>query len=386
MPTTFTVTFRIRRDTAANWTSVDPVLALAEPGLETDTNRVKYGDGSTAWSALPYAGGGAAWGGITGTLSDQTDLQTALDDKADAASLGTAAAEDVGTSGATVPLLNGVNTWAAKQTFSLPFNLTPAAALPTLANGDLVQLKAATVRRINGRIYLEGPAPMATILPLPGSLSAYGVCGFGTTGTFAAEAMSTSSLAVALMRTMLGTGASAGALAGIGTNKGQFVRGNAAGIGGYAILHRFAGETFQAGQRGFFGHCDGVNGTPALANIDPTTSTTTGKVGIGFNTNSGNWQLIHNTAGAAPTVTDLGATLPLNTTDVMSLLLWAEANGSDVGYLVSNETTGAAVTGSITTNLPGNTVFQNPWYWWTNNATAANVRFRLYGSAFAGGF
>lgn len=38
----------------------------------------------------------AVWGAITGTLSDQTDLQTALDLKANSAALGTAAAQDVG--------------------------------------------------------------------------------------------------------------------------------------------------------------------------------------------------------------------------------------------------------------------------------------------------
>lgn len=51
------VRFRIRRDTAANWTSVNPTLALGEPGLETDTRKVKYGDGSTAWNDLDYASG-----------------------------------------------------------------------------------------------------------------------------------------------------------------------------------------------------------------------------------------------------------------------------------------------------------------------------------------
>lgn len=50
------VKFRIRRDTSANWTSVNPTLALGEPGLETDTRRVKYGDGSTAWNSLQYSG------------------------------------------------------------------------------------------------------------------------------------------------------------------------------------------------------------------------------------------------------------------------------------------------------------------------------------------
>lgn len=46
-----------RRDTAANWTSVNPVLAAGEPGLETDTGKVKYGDGTTAWVSLSYFGG-----------------------------------------------------------------------------------------------------------------------------------------------------------------------------------------------------------------------------------------------------------------------------------------------------------------------------------------
>lgn len=50
---------RLRRDTAANWTTNNPVLALGEPGLETDTLRLKYGDGSTAWSSLAYGSGGS---------------------------------------------------------------------------------------------------------------------------------------------------------------------------------------------------------------------------------------------------------------------------------------------------------------------------------------
>jgi hypothetical protein len=44
-----------RRDTAANWTSINPTLAAGEMGLETDTYKFKVGNGSTAWTALPYA-------------------------------------------------------------------------------------------------------------------------------------------------------------------------------------------------------------------------------------------------------------------------------------------------------------------------------------------
>ena len=50
-------TIKLRRDTAANWLAANPVLALAEPGLETDTGRIKYGDGNFQWLDLPYARG-----------------------------------------------------------------------------------------------------------------------------------------------------------------------------------------------------------------------------------------------------------------------------------------------------------------------------------------
>jgi hypothetical protein len=44
----------MRGDSAANWTSANPVLAEREMGLETDTNKFKVGDGSLAWTALSY--------------------------------------------------------------------------------------------------------------------------------------------------------------------------------------------------------------------------------------------------------------------------------------------------------------------------------------------
>ncbi len=51
---------KLRRDTAANWGSVNPVLAAGEAGFESDSNKLKIGDGATAWSSLSYASGGAS--------------------------------------------------------------------------------------------------------------------------------------------------------------------------------------------------------------------------------------------------------------------------------------------------------------------------------------
>ena len=51
------VTIKLKRDTAANWTSNNPTLAAGEMGIETDTNKFKFGDGSTAWTSLSYSVG-----------------------------------------------------------------------------------------------------------------------------------------------------------------------------------------------------------------------------------------------------------------------------------------------------------------------------------------
>jgi hypothetical protein len=74
---------QLRRDTAANWTSNNPTLSQGEQGFETDTSKMKIGDGSTAWTGLDYfadtASGGGSGGGsfeatASGTLADGSTL------------------------------------------------------------------------------------------------------------------------------------------------------------------------------------------------------------------------------------------------------------------------------------------------------------------------
>jgi hypothetical protein len=55
-----TTRIKLRRDIAANWTQNNPVLAEGEPGLELDTGKIKYGNGTTPWNSLDYSGAGAA--------------------------------------------------------------------------------------------------------------------------------------------------------------------------------------------------------------------------------------------------------------------------------------------------------------------------------------
>jgi hypothetical protein len=67
------VQIQIRNGTAAQWTSANPVLAAGEVGIENDTRKQKFGDGTTAWNSLPYSGGGTVSSvGGTGTVNGIT--------------------------------------------------------------------------------------------------------------------------------------------------------------------------------------------------------------------------------------------------------------------------------------------------------------------------
>jgi hypothetical protein len=48
------VNILLRRGTAAEWTSANPILLEGEVGVETDTKKLKVGDGLTVWASLPY--------------------------------------------------------------------------------------------------------------------------------------------------------------------------------------------------------------------------------------------------------------------------------------------------------------------------------------------
>lgn len=47
---------QMRRGTASEWTTANPVLSVGEPGYETDTSKFKLGNGSTTWNSLKYIG------------------------------------------------------------------------------------------------------------------------------------------------------------------------------------------------------------------------------------------------------------------------------------------------------------------------------------------
>ena len=51
------IKLQLRRGTAAEWSSANPLLSEGELGLELDTGKFKIGNGTQNWNALVYASG-----------------------------------------------------------------------------------------------------------------------------------------------------------------------------------------------------------------------------------------------------------------------------------------------------------------------------------------
>jgi hypothetical protein len=80
-PTTVQVRLQLRADTAANWTTTNPVLLANELGRETDTGKFKIGNGSSTWSALSYQ----PWGGLITNADIAANAEIAVSKLADGA-------------------------------------------------------------------------------------------------------------------------------------------------------------------------------------------------------------------------------------------------------------------------------------------------------------
>ena len=159
---------QIRRGTAAQWTSANPTLAAGEFGYETDTNKAKIGNGSSAWTALSYAISGAAGtvtsvtagtglsGGTitssgtiaidTATTADLTTAQTLTNKTLTDPKINLALNAQTGTTYTFVLTDNGklvTASNAAAQTYSIPTNAS--VAYPTGTQINIIQIGAGQV-------------------------------------------------------------------------------------------------------------------------------------------------------------------------------------------------------------------------------------------------
>lgn len=107
---------------ASTWAGLATPPLLGEVCFELDTGKYKYGNGATAFASLSYpASGGssgpATWGSITGTLSSQADLNTALNARAFTSTLAAVATTGAYSSLTGLPTLGSAasteaSTWA----------------------------------------------------------------------------------------------------------------------------------------------------------------------------------------------------------------------------------------------------------------------------------
>jgi hypothetical protein len=149
-----------RRKTAAAWTSSAEVLLAGEFGVETDTLKVKVGDGVTAWGSLAYHGAsaaptGTAGGDLTGSYPNPT-----------LAAVGTA-----GTYGDGTHVAQLTTDSKGRVTAVTPVAITGAAPSGT-AGGDLTgTYPNPTVAKVNG-VTVTGTPASGNILRATGSTAA----------------------------------------------------------------------------------------------------------------------------------------------------------------------------------------------------------------------
>jgi hypothetical protein len=115
---------------------------------------------------------------------------------------------------------------------------------------------------------------------------------------------------------------------------------------GFKAYFRFGIEAINANGRvavGFHGH---------IGTTDPVNAINC--VFIGKDSADTNFSIFHNDATGTCTKVALGASFPANTavTDIYELVLTAAANATSVDYEVTNLTTSATATGTLSTDLP----------------------------------
>jgi hypothetical protein len=192
-----------RRGTASGWSSVNPILASGEMGLETDTKKIKFGDGTSAWNSLGYAGQAELDGKantnhshVVADLSDSTTVGRSLVTAADAAAARTAIG--AGTSNLAI----GTTSTTAKAgnwfpSFAEVTGTLSSAQLPPLAvnKTDVVASQAAmlalvsergdmAIRTDNGKTYVlstDSPGTLADWKEITASGAVASVA--GKTGT-----------------------------------------------------------------------------------------------------------------------------------------------------------------------------------------------------------
>ena len=271
---------------------------------------------------------------------------------------------------------------------SQPIEMIAQSALPTNPGSGKLAIYP---RDRAGQIWLDVLRPSGRDFPLqphfgvnriarwsPSSGGSVNIDGMPRTGVGTASTpnLAATNLGTAMRRWTMTSAATANAAAEDRSAGWVCWRGNAAGLGGFTYVNRLSLTTLQATGMGFFG----LYGSTAALATTLLLSAVVNCIGIGFQRGTHtNWQLVHNDDTGAPTLTDLGANFPINTTHVLTLFIVAAPNSATIGVRVVNETTGNSTEFTISTDMPATNQFLSPHNYMNNEATAAAVAYDCAG-------
>ena len=169
------------------------------------------------------------------------------------------------------------------------------------------------------------------------------------------------------------TTAATTAVAGLFAPQALWFRGNAAGQGGFAFLKQWGPATGVATStnRAF---CGMTSSNAAPTDVQP--SSLLNMVGMGWDSADANIQIMHNAGAGSATKVDLGASFPVPTVDrtsVYEVSLYCAPNSTTIGYTVEDMVSGAIATGTLSTNLPVNTIALAPRVWMSVGGTSSVI-------------
>lgn len=199
---------------------------------------------------------------------------------------------------------------------------------------------------------------------------AFGIAGPSTQGTLVARNVASTNLLTSTRRLGAVTVATAGLFTGQRASAFQFMRGDAAGKGGFRFVMRWgcSDAATVAGARTFVGLAAATVGA-----VEPSSSINI--IGVGTDAADGNLVIMHNDGAGTATRVPLGANFPDHTlsADAYELVLFCAPNTSTVGWQVTRLNTGDVASGTISTDLPASTTLLGPQLMRNNGATALAV-------------
>jgi hypothetical protein len=148
-----------RRATAAQWTSVNPILAQGEIGVEVDTNQFKIGDGDNTWDNLGYFKDGDY---ALGLVNTEAGIRAAND-------IAEAALRAAGDSAEATARANADTAEEAARIAADTAEATARAAADTTLTNTKVSTTDTTIVSVNRTKYLEAYASLTAAVAAIGS-------------------------------------------------------------------------------------------------------------------------------------------------------------------------------------------------------------------------